>query len=129
METDSQTSECPICCKDFPKDAIEVHVNRCIFLNTTDGEDKTKETKRSYSVFKGSPSADNKRKKLSTGSMSKSPASNVTKNKTFGAPKQNASQSVVELSDEDEQVVKVMFFYDSPAAFADQVTSIAFEWW
>lgn len=31
-------SECPVCDKSFPTTAIEVHVNRCIFLNTQTDE-------------------------------------------------------------------------------------------
>lgn len=32
----NDTSSCPICNKDFASAQIEAHVNRCIFLNTTD---------------------------------------------------------------------------------------------
>lgn len=49
----SESSECPICCKTFPPDTIQVHVERCIFLNCTsdDEKNKPKENKRTFSVF------------------------------------------------------------------------------
>lgn len=56
---DSDT-ECPICGKYFDQTAIEVHVNRCIFLNSHDEQKVTpnKDTtnKRSFSIFAGGQS-------------------------------------------------------------------------
>lgn len=65
-ESEKSPSECPICCKSFPADAIESHVNRCIFLNSTSDDDKEKpnENKRTFSVFNKSnrsPSLENKK--------------------------------------------------------------------
>lgn len=53
MNNSDAKSECPICLKSFPSDTIEIHVNRCIFLNTTEAnsEGSVKEPKRSFSVF------------------------------------------------------------------------------
>ncbi|XP_031630272.1 ATPase WRNIP1-like [Contarinia nasturtii] len=44
-------AECPICCKHFPKDSIEVHVNRCIFLNCSEETTKDSTNKRSFRIF------------------------------------------------------------------------------
>lgn len=56
---DSDT-ECPICGKYFDQTAIEVHVNRCIFLNSHDEQtvqpNKDATSKRSFSIFAGSQS-------------------------------------------------------------------------
>lgn len=53
-------SECPICGKHFDQTAIEVHVNRCIFLNSdevqTNPPNKDATNKRSFSIFAGSQS-------------------------------------------------------------------------
>lgn len=64
-------SQCPICNKGFPTDQIEVHANRCIFLNTTNEQGlitspKTTtqpEKKRNFQLFDRSP-AEIKRPKL-----------------------------------------------------------------
>lgn len=55
---DSPDAECPICGKYFETNAIEVHVNRCIFLNSHDEVTPSKDTtnKRSFSIFAGSQS-------------------------------------------------------------------------
>lgn len=53
-DSEKPPSECPICTKTFPSNAIESHVNRCIFLNceSADSEgEKPKESKRTFSVF------------------------------------------------------------------------------
>lgn len=79
-ESTSETLDCPICGKNFPSTTIESHVNRCIFLNSTNGEDKPKESKRSFGVFSQtnrSPTVESKKfKKLST--ITKSPSTTVT---------------------------------------------------
>lgn len=49
----SEDAECPICGKNFPSNAIELHVNRCIFLNSTD-EPVKDNNKRTFSIFSGS---------------------------------------------------------------------------
>lgn len=68
MNNSNTNSECPICCKSFPSDAIEVHVNRCIFLNTTtisNGDNSSiKEPKRSFSVFQSNSPTGIKKPKL-----------------------------------------------------------------
>lgn len=51
MDEEQSDKECPICCKNFPVDVIEIHVNRCIFLNTTEEKPKDNNNKRSFSVF------------------------------------------------------------------------------
>lgn len=62
------SAECPICTKPFSADSIEMHVNRCIFLNSTEfGKPKESNNKRSFSIFAGSKkngSPDNVNKKL-----------------------------------------------------------------
>lgn len=55
-------SECPICLKYYPNDTIEVHVNRCIFLNSDNSNNETSKdnNKRSFGIFstnKASPTA------------------------------------------------------------------------
>lgn len=86
-------AECPICGKNYPQNIIEVHVNRCIFLNTTSQNDlnKAKEStsKRSFSFLDGSKtnghssqSPDNANKKSRTSNStlpSKSPNTNNNK--------------------------------------------------
>lgn len=66
MNNPETNSECPICCKPFPSDAIEIHVNRCIFLNTREenGDSSVKETKRSFSVFQSNSPTSGKKPKL-----------------------------------------------------------------
>lgn len=49
-------ADCPICGKFFAKDAIEVHVNRCIFLNSND-ETAKENNKRSFSIFNANKSS------------------------------------------------------------------------
>lgn len=51
MDEEQSDKECPICCKKFPADVIEIHVNRCIFLNSTEETPKDNINKRSFSVF------------------------------------------------------------------------------
>lgn len=51
MNSSDTNSECPVCGKHFPSDEIEIHVNRCIFLNT-----KTEAPKRTFSVFNSNSS-------------------------------------------------------------------------
>lgn len=51
-DSTSTSSECPICGKSFAVDNIEVHVNRCIFLNCTEEkQDENKNKKRNFGVF------------------------------------------------------------------------------
>lgn len=62
-------AECPICCKKIPQNIIESHANRCIFLNSTNEDEKHKqnEKKRSFNVFGNtnirSPTMDKKKLK------------------------------------------------------------------
>lgn len=66
MNNSDTKSECPICCKPFPSDEIQIHVNRCIFLNAR--EEKidcpAKESKRSFSVFQSNSPTGVKKPKL-----------------------------------------------------------------
>lgn len=51
-ESPSTNSECPICGKSFAIESIQVHVNRCIFLNCTEEKpDEIKNQKRNFGVF------------------------------------------------------------------------------
>lgn len=52
-QSEKSDAECPICGKYFATDAIEVHVNRCIFFNsTTSISETTKDNnKRTFSIF------------------------------------------------------------------------------
>lgn len=55
VQKSDSNAECPICGKSFVQNVIEVHVNRCIFLNssTQNDMDKPKEVnnKRPFRVF------------------------------------------------------------------------------
>lgn len=79
QESEKPPSECPICCKAFPTDAIEAHVNRCIFLNSTseNESEKPKENKRTFSVFSTtnrSPTVESKKFKKSVSFPKRIPA-------------------------------------------------------
>lgn len=89
-------SECPICCKSFPADTIEIHVNRCIFLNTTEAntDSSVKEQKRSFSVFQSSSSPTSVKK----------PKLDVKKKTAPASGKQSAAMqkiSTLEINDDD----------------------------
>lgn len=95
QDSENSSAECPICCKTFPPDTIQLHVNRCIFLNATNEDEieKPKENKRTFSVFSKSsrsPTAENKKFKKSE-TISKAT---------------NASQSAasVHISDDDDVI-------------------------
>lgn len=93
--SDTQGSECPICEKKFPADQIEVHVNRCIFLNSTESSAASpaaKEHKRTFGVFEPRSSSELKRPKLSD-----SPA---FRNRKPGSSSYKAPAQVVTLSDD-----------------------------
>lgn len=80
-EATSETLVCPICGKSFPSKTIEIHVNRCIFLNTTDDEDKPKDSKRSFGVFNHknpSPTVDSKKFKRAL-TVTRSPSTSAAK--------------------------------------------------
>lgn len=49
-------TECPICGKYFEKDVIEVHVNRCLFLNGNE-EPVRDNNKRSFGIFAANQSS------------------------------------------------------------------------
>lgn len=34
MDKPNEVTACPVCSKDFPTKEIEIHVNKCLFLNT-----------------------------------------------------------------------------------------------
>lgn len=67
----SAQSECPVCDKLFPTNAIEAHVNRCIFLNTQDDS-------ATSGIISSSSSS------VSNGIVSTGSASKDTKKRTFG---------------------------------------------
>lgn len=101
---DSDESECPICCKSFATDIIEVHVNRCIFLHATEeesGVEKKKEPKRGFSTYKGSPTAEAKKPRFA-GPFAKSPKTSGAKTKS--ASEWLKSEANVILSSDDENV-------------------------
>lgn len=52
-QCDKSDAECPVCGKFFAKDSIEVHVNRCIFLNSENSINDTSKdnNKRTFSIF------------------------------------------------------------------------------
>lgn len=81
MNNSDTKSECPICCKPFSPDAIELHVNRCIFLNTKEenNDSSFKESKRNFSVFQSSSPKGVKKPKLDV---------NLKKSSTSGSSKQ-----------------------------------------
>lgn len=107
MDTAATTShsQCPICNKDFPSDQIEVHVNRCIFLNATDDKpiitsptnSQQVEKKRNFQLFDRSP-AEVKRPKLDT-NKSKIKGTTTTTKRIKSATK-FASSETVNLLDE-----------------------------
>lgn len=90
QESENAPSECPICCKTFPADTIQTHVNRCIFLNSTE-EETPKENKRTFSVFSQanrSPIVESKKFKKSE-----------TVSKRISAP---LAATTIHVSDEDD---------------------------
>lgn len=58
-----ELAECPICFKKIGKDDIEIHVNRCIFLNTRT-ETNTTDNKRNFKVFGSSECSPSSVKKV-----------------------------------------------------------------
>lgn len=99
--SDPQGAECPICDKNFPVDLIEVHVNRCIFLNSTEAVptlSATSDHKRTFGVFEPRSSAELKRPKLS-----ESPASRERKPSGSSAWNNKTIAQVVTLSDDDSE--------------------------
>lgn len=68
---ESTNSECPVCSKTFSSNEIEIHVNRCIFLNTQPQNSSTVDkqpttsgsNKRNFNIFGKSPGS-NKKVKL-----------------------------------------------------------------
>lgn len=75
MDSTEGMWDCPICCKTFTKDTIEVHVNQCIFLHTTEetAASTSKDPKRSFTLGNGSPIGASKKKfRLSSNALSSS---------------------------------------------------------
>lgn len=103
----SDTSSCPICDKEFPNQDIEVHVNKCIFLNTYDEtrESGPNKSKRNFGVFQRSP-ADIKKAKLdsaagkSSAKKSHRNSSSFVSNKIINLDADN--DSVESLSDDEQ---------------------------
>lgn len=96
-ESSSTNSECPICGKSFAVDSIEVHVNRCIFLNCTEEkQDENKNKKRNFGVFGRADATEettSKKSRTVLGSTSLlnklgSPSTSSTHSKTI-EPKEN----------------------------------------
>lgn len=105
-DNDEQLSECPICCKQFKRDLIETHVNRCIFLNATEEDTaKPKDNKRTFSVFNTnhSPSTDSTKKVRKSGS-------NVSTKKPAAFAQRRSSTNVIQLSDEEDNDKNVCYF-------------------
>lgn len=98
-DTTTQESECPICDKKFPVDQIEVHVNRCIFLNSTEAlpaaSPVATDHKRTFGVFEPRSSNDLKRPKLSE--------SLTSRNRKPGSSAYKITAQVVTLSDDDSE--------------------------
>lgn len=98
-ESDEQLLECPVCNKQFEKDSIETHVNRCIFLNATEENAvKTNENKRTFSVFNTnrSPSTDSTKKSRKSG------AGVPAKPKPGTILQKQSSSNVIQLSDDED---------------------------
>lgn len=99
-------SQCPICNKNFPSDQIEVHVNRCIFLNATDDKpiitsptnSQQADKKRNFQLFDRSP-AEVKRPKLDTNKI-KTKGTTTTTTKRIKSATQFPSSETVNLLDE-----------------------------
>lgn len=100
MNNTDTKSECPICCKPFPSDEIEIHVNRCIFLNTKEenNDSSFKESKRNFSVFQSSsPKGGNKKPKLDVNS--KKTATSGSSRQIEGTAKVQKKQTI-EINDD-----------------------------
>lgn len=123
-QSDKSEADCPICGKFFAKDAIEVHVNRCIFLNSKDEMPKemTKETtkennKRTFGIFKGSKSSPSlsptgmAKKKVKSAhnkdspSPSYTPSSPSTSSSTFQNISKSPKNAISTVSSKKENVV------------------------
>lgn len=83
----SADAECPVCSKYFPSDSIEVHVNRCLFLNSTDDDKPKDSSKRSFSIFSGTKPAESPEniKKKSRNALFTADSSPSTSSKTTSA--------------------------------------------
>lgn len=109
-ESEMTSSVCPICDKTFPSDAIEAHVNRCIFLNSVNDDEKEKlpkENKRTFSVFNKtdrSPTVENKKFKKSE-----------TKSKAIGVLPIAAT---VHISDDEDETDEDLLAVPSTSATA-----------
>lgn len=109
-ENEELLSECPICCKQFSRDSIETHVNRCIFLNATEEDTaKPKENKRTFSVFNAnrSPSADSTKKPRKGGSS-------FSTKKPTAVTQRRSSTNVIQLSDDEAADQNVKMFSGKP---------------
>lgn len=49
MSSNQEIISCPICCREFNSKEIEIHVNKCLFLNSNDQTDDAMKRKRSVS--------------------------------------------------------------------------------
>lgn len=115
MSSQSSTDEhvpCPICSKSFPKDSVEVHVNRCLFLTTSDDNNKNSklpkpmsENKRQFSVFsqQRSPVIENKKAKWD---LKHSVPLGTTKHRNTKLP--NNAEPIEVLSDEETTLVSLI---------------------
>lgn len=103
METDDN-QECPVCNRFFPQFEIEKHVNKCLFLNTSE----TPKRKRSPSpnLMNNSSSEDptspiinvNNNKKISTGKKNRNfkitPDKNINKNISCSSSSDKSSENL-----------------------------------
>ncbi|XP_055694328.1 ATPase WRNIP1-like [Lutzomyia longipalpis] len=90
-------SDCPVCFKKFPQDSIESHVNKCLFLSSSESQDEDRKPsssfKRPFSIFEKSPSTSKKARISTAGSSKKSPELDET--------------DVIDLSEEEDSKQEV----------------------
>lgn len=104
-------TECPICLRSVPKHTIEVHVNRCIFLNDESPSSSSSNShtistvstkKRTFEIF-DSPIIHPKKLKLTTGTFTTEPFKNRAQRN--GNPK--VIDLAIEEEDEDLEIIDV----------------------
>lgn len=100
---DDAVAQCPICTKSFTVDSIEVHVNRCIFLNCEEekSDENKNNKKRSFDIFnatKDEASAKKARTVDTTEPLSSTLASPSTSNK-ITEPKENVPKTTKPLAE------------------------------
>lgn len=98
LDNDNIMTDCPVCNKHFLKENIETHVNKCLFLNTTNGNTAggpIVKTKRSYDMFeKSSPPSSANAKKIKFDTSKKL----INRNRNVVI-----AETSIELSDDDDK--------------------------